>query len=351
MTTSIIPIDSANIFYQNQRFLSFCSHDYLALSDHSDIKKNAMKFLLQYGISSVDYEEKYFIHTTQRQLEEKLSEALLREDLLFFPSASLANQTLFSLFEEGALFIDESSKETLFYRQAHYFNHSHLEHLDHLLTKSSSPLKIIATESIFSLGGDCADLAGLIALKERHGALLCVDDSHSIALFGEEGMGLASSFKEVDIISGALGKGCGVYGGFVAGSKKLRHSLIEKSGYHLLPAAVIGGLDYALELIPQMEGERKQLQQRAHFLRNQLTTLGFDLIASNTPLISLLFSTEEEACSLRKTLLDAQIFIASPRPYKEKRALQLCLTSSHTQSHLSHLFKQMTSWKEALVAN
>lgn len=336
MTTlkPLIPIDSANIFYQNQRYLSFCSHDYLGLSEHPDVKKSAMKFLLQYGMSATSYEDPHFIHLYQMQLEEKWAEALLKESVLFFPSTD----AVLSLFaEQGALFIDS---ELAPFHKAAYFEHANLNDLEILLKKSSSPLKIIATHSIFGLGGDLADLKGISALSERYGALLYVDDSHSLGIFGKDGMGLSTHEKGINIIAGSLNKGCGLYGSYIGCDKEIRDFLVEHLGVHLLPAPIIGGLECALDLIRQMEGERQQLQQRAYFLRKELKELGFELIASNAPLISILFSSEEEAISFRKNLLEAQIFVASQKSFGKQFVVQICLTNAHMPDHVNQLICQ-----------
>lgn len=338
--------------------LSFCSHDYLGLSEHPDVKKNAIKFILQYGMSSPSYECKDLSHHYQKQCEEKLAGLLCKEHVFFFPSREVTNHILLSLLSEhAALFIDVSCHRSLAEHAGHnvfFFEHHNRHQLEALLKNSTVSLKIIVTESIFSLGGDYTDLEGLSTLAEQFEALLYVDDSHAFGLFGKEGIGLAPIVKGVDFISGSLNKACGIYGSYLACSKIMRDFLLHhanESFVHHLPSAVIGGLDAAFDLIPQMDGERLQLQQRAHFLRNQLQGLKLEIIPSNSPLISVIFQTEDEAEDLRIHLFHANIFIAPPHVQNGCYLLQFVVTSAHMPDHLNTLIESIKTWKEALVVS
>lgn len=299
------PIDGASIFLNDQKFLSFCSHDYLGLSDHPEVKKNAVKFLLQYGMSATSFEDLSFILNYQKQLEEKFARFLGKETVFFFSSPPDV----------------------------------------HSLLKGKN---IVSAESIHSLGGNFSDLRQLVEIAEKTRSLLCVDDSHALALFGKDGMGICAHRHEIDVIVGSFNKGCGVFGYFLACDEKIAHFIQHKDHF---PSAVIGALDAVFELVPQMEGERKQLQQRAHFLRKELQELGLDPIPSTSPLIALPFSSKEEAEALRKSLLEAKILVAAPKPLKDTFLLQFTLTSAHMPDHLALLINSIKAWQEALVAN
>ena len=355
---TFIPIDGANIVCQDHKMLSFCSHDYLGLSEHSDVKKNAIKAILQYGMSSPSYECTDLSHRLQKQCEERLAKVLCKDHVFFFPSREATNHTLLSVLSDHAtLFIDASCHRSLAQYKGYniyFFEHQNIQQLETLLKNSTVSLKIIVTESIFSLGGDLNDLHILSVLAEQFEALLYVDDSHAFGLFGKEGMGIAPFIKGVDFISGSLNKACGIYGGYLACSKIMRDFLLHhanESFVHHLPSAVIGGLEAALDLIPQMDGERQQLQQRAHFLRTQLQNLQLEIVPSNTALISIIFQTEDEAEDLRIHLFEADIFVAPPHVLNGNYLLQFVVTSSHMPDHLNILIESIKMWKEALAVN
>lgn len=297
----IVPIDGATFFLNDQKHLSFCSHDYLGLSDHSEVKKNAIKFLLQYGMCATTSENPSYAFNHQKQLEDKLAVLLGKEIVLFFSSPPPI---------------------------------------------SSMGKNVIFAESIHSIGGHFTDLSQISIPKD---SLLCVDDSHSFALFGKEGMGLSAHQNGIDLITGSLSKGCGVFGYYLACSLQTA-DLIQKIP-DPFPSAVIGALEAALELIPNMEGERKQLEQRSHFLRSALEEIGLKPISSISPLVALPFDSQEEAEALRKSLSEAHICVAPSKKLHGQFLLQFALTSAHMPDHLALLMSEIKAWKEALVAN
>ncbi len=92
-----------------------------------------------------------------------------------------------------------------------------MAHLESLLRKADGPgLKIILTESVFSMDGDRADMAALGALARRYDALLCVDEAHATGILGPDGKGIADG--QADVIIGTFSKALGGMGAFVASS-------------------------------------------------------------------------------------------------------------------------------------
>lgn len=354
----MIPINGAFILLEDQKLLSFCSHDYLGLADNPQIKKNAIQYLLQYGITASSESEDLYL-SCQKQLEEKLSSMLHRESALFFPSRYEANRTTLQTLghEMATLFLDEASHPSLL-RGAeaskaalHHYPHNRLDRLEQLLEKAEGETKIIVTESVFSLTGTVSNLPTLIELADHFDALLYVDDSHAFGIAGVEGMGLCSHLQEIDVITGSFSKACGAYGGYVACSETIRDYLINVAPYktaYLFPPPIIGAIEAAFDQIPQMEGERKQLQQRCHFLRTSLVELGFDLQKMGTPLISLHFESADEVESFRSHLKRERILVGPTRSFEGEEGnqrLNLALNVCHMPDHLSRLIEAIKSWQ------
>nr|NGX27754.1 8-amino-7-oxononanoate synthase [Chlamydiota bacterium] len=202
----MIPINGAFILFEDQKMLSFCSHDYLGLADNPEIKKNAIKYLLQHGITASSESRDLYL-SCQQDLETKLSSMLRRETALFFPSRFEANTTTLSTLghDDATFFIDEGCHFSLFKgaesSNAHTqcYPHGRLDRLEHFLEDAKTKTKIIVTESVFSLTGSVSNLPTLIELAEHFDALLYVDDSHSFGIAGVEGIGLAAHLSEIDI--------------------------------------------------------------------------------------------------------------------------------------------------------
>ncbi len=354
----MIPINGAFILFEDQKMLSFCSHDYLGLADNPELKKNAIKYLLQHGITASSESRDLYL-SCQQELETKLSAMLKRETALFFPSRFEANSITLSTLghDDVTFFIDECCHYSLLKGAKNSNGHiqrypnGRLDRLEHFLEDATTKTKIIVTESVFSLTGAVSNLHTLIELAEHFDALLFVDDSHALGIAGAEGMGLAAPLYEVDIITGSFSKACGAYGGYVACSKTIRDYLITLSPIqtsYLFPPPIIGAIEAVLDLIPQMEGERKQLEQRCHWLREALREIGFEIPRANIPLLSLLFQSADEVDSLRRALKEEQILVGPTRSFEGEKAsprLNIALNVCHMPDHLTRLVETIKNWQ------
>ncbi|MBS0628612.1 MAG: aminotransferase class I/II-fold pyridoxal phosphate-dependent enzyme [Verrucomicrobia bacterium] len=332
------PINGAFILHEDLKLLSFCSYDHLALADSPVIKKNGIKYVLQHGICPFSEAGDFYL-TCQQDLEKKLSDLLRREASLFFPSREEANRTTLAAIshEDARIFVDEKCHPSLIPPGALRY---HPDQLEGLIEKARTSQKIIVTESIFSSDGSISNLPMICELADHYDALLYVDDSHAFGIAGVDGMGLCAHLREVDIISGSFSHTCGAYGGYVACNQTIRNYLLN----HLLSNALlspllIGAIEAALELIPQMEGERKQLEQRSHWLRAALREMGFSLPKYNTPLISFEL---KKADRLKAHLLKEQIVVMG-----ENNQIRIALNISHMPDHLTHLTDTIKSFQMA----
>lgn len=351
---AMTPINGAFILHEDQKLLSFCSHDHLALADNPAVKKNAIKYVLQHGINPFSAASDFYL-TCQQELEKKLSDLLRRETALFFPSRAEANLTALTAIghETATIFVDEGSHPSLLQGAAASrarvirYPHNRLDQLELLLERSQTEANIVVTESVFSLNGSVANLPMLAEMGEHFDALLYVDDSHAFGLAGIEGMGLCAHLREIDIIAGSFSKACGVYGGYLACSNTIRDYLINSTPNKtntLFSPPMIGAIESVLDLIPQMEGERKQLEQRSHWLRNALREMGFDLPRYNTPLVSIELKNDEECERLQTNLLQEQILVISGN-----NRLNLALNICHMPDHLTRLTDAIKSSMMATV--
>lgn len=360
---SMIPINNAFLLHEDKKILSFCSFDYLGLTEHPEIKKSAIKALLQHGVNIPFALQEYSFHF-QQQLQKKLCEIFHREASLFFPSCSQANIAALSRLghHDCCIFLDDhchpslsqgafASKSTV-----QYYPHNDTKKLEQLLKSCSFSSKILVTESVNSNTGDLCELPTFIALANQFDALFYVDDAHSFGIAGPLGMGLCADLQEIDLISGSFAKACGSLGGFLLCNQPQSdylESFSKESTLYFLPPPMIGAIHAALDILPQMEGERKQLEQRSHWLRGALREMGFSISKSNTPLISLCFIQEEEISSLRHFLHQEQILVGpiSQNNNKTHPRLTLSLNISHMPDHLAQLVDAIKTWQNTKRAN
>ena len=120
---------------------------------------------------------------------------------------------------------------------------------------------LIATESVFSMDGDCGDLAAIVDLKNEFRALLLVDEAHATGVIGPQGTGLVNALgltRQVDVQMGTLSKALGASGGFICGSQTLIQILVNAARSFIystaLPSACAAAGSAALQILRSGRG-------------------------------------------------------------------------------------------------
>ena len=360
MPSRVSYLDGTHLLIEEKKVLNFCSDDYLGLSQHAELKKSAMKALLQYGSASNEFCLGAGKLQCQELLEQKLCETFDVSHVLLFSSLLEAHVTAFSLFSEanGQLFYDSICQEGLraafssHFLEKHTFEHNNIKHLEELLEKEQkSSLKVIVTESLFGQTGDVCPLTPMAELAERYNAQLFVDDSYALGVMGPQGMGNCAQNPKVDLFSGTFSKACGSSGAYLCCPHWFYESALEKRlalGISEPSFATLGALDAATDLIPQLEGERQQLHQRAHWLRAQFQKSDLPLISSSPSHILSLAYPIEVAEQMWQNLWEAQILagiIATP----QGAILRFILNVQHTPEHLSELVERLQQCRQGLA--
>jgi 8-amino-7-oxononanoate synthase len=148
-------------------------------------------------------------------------------------------------------------------------------------TDGAAPLRVIVTESLFSMDGDAAPLAALADLAEEFSALLIVDEAHATGLFGASGGGLAQACGLGGRVFATVhtgGKALGVGGAWVAGDQRLKDYLVNFSRPFIFSTAPIPALCVLLRLALDRwravgPGRAADLLRRATRLRGRLQRL------------------------------------------------------------------------------
>ncbi len=322
------------------------SNDYLGLSQHPLVKARAAEWAQRHGAGAPASRLVTGTRDVTLAVEEKLAAFKGCEAALLFSSGFQANATVIPALArlggkvpggtrsagagETAIFSDALNHASIVHgcrvarSKTQVFGHNDLQHLDDLLRQHAGKpgRKLILTESVFSMDGDRADLPALVALAERHGAALYVDEAHASGVLGPQGRGLAAQCAQsgggVDIVMGTLGKAFGAFGAYVAGSRALIDWLVNSCPGFIyttaLPPAVLGAVDAALDLVPGMDRERAQLARNAQRLRDALALRNYDTLDSSTQIIPAVIGSEADALAAARRLEDAGILAVAIRP-------------------------------------
>jgi len=353
---SVTPLEGVDVRVGDRTAVNFCSNDYLGLSKHPLLIKRAIEFTKRYGAGSTASRLICGNYDCFQAVEEKLADLKGTEAALILNSGFQANVSILpALADRETLILSDqlnhnSIVQGVLLSRCHVlrFRHNDVAHLEELLreniNKGFSRL-LIVTESVFSVDGDRSDIGSLVELSRAFDALLMVDEAHATGVLGTRGMGLCCG-KGVDLTIGTFGKACGSFGAYAACSRKLRDYLVNCcSGFiysTAMPPSVIGSIDAALDLIPAMEKERKELHAKSDFLRSHLQKLGWGTGTSNTQIIPVLVGGETEALALSRHLENMGVLATALRPPTVPEGecrIRLALSVTHTMAQLEYLIQ------------
>jgi len=334
--------------------INLCANNYLGLANHPQIIHAAKEGLRQYGFGMASVR---FICGTQdqhKQLEDGISQFLGTEDTILYSSCFDANTGLFEtiLSEEDAVISDALNHASLIdgirlcKAKRFRYAHSDMQELETVLQQAaSSRVRLIATDGVFSMDGDCAKLDRITELAEQYDAVVLVDDSHATGVLGDKGKGTPTYFgvsENVDLITSTLGKSLGGgSGGFTSGRREIIELLRQRSRPYLfsnaLPPVMTAAALKALDIVIQGEDLRATIRKNAEFFRSKLETLGFRIIPGGHPIIPVMLGEAELATRMAERLLEMGIYVIGfsfPVVPKGQARIRVQMSAAHTQENL-----------------
>ena len=339
-----------------REMLDFSSNDYLGLARHPLLAERAGEWAARMGSGSGASRLVTGTHEAHLALEDKIARFKGTEAALIFASGWQANAAVIPAIlaaVPGAVVLTDRLNHASMHagcnvagiRQTR-FAHNDMAALEKLLAESAdAPARVILTESVFSMNGDRADMAELARLAREYDALLYVDEAHATGVLGPKGAGLSATVPgAVDVTMGTFSKALGGFGAYVAGSRVLIDYLINTSSGFIYttapPPAVLGAIDAALDLVPDMEAERAHLADLGNRLREGLTARGFDVAESSTQIVPALIGEAEDALALSARLEEAGMIASAIRPPtvpKGTSRLRLALRATHGEGEVDAL--------------
>lgn len=338
-----------------QPLLSFCSNDYLGLSDHPALASAAADAIARSGFGSGGSRLVAGDLPEHRELEAELSAFLDVEAVLLFSSGYQTNLgVLPALAGPGDLVLCDHANHAsiidacrLSRARLSFYRHLDLSSAQKRLfaLAPTARRKLIVTESLFSVDGDIAPLADLAALATKHGAALVVDEAHAIGALGPGGRGLCHEAGVTpDVLVGTLGKAFGTAGGFAAGSATLRKYLVNRSRTFIFstapPPPVAAAALAALKIIRGDEGDarRNALASRVLQLRGRLSQL--PCRSPRSPILPIILGTDRAALDASRVLRTHGFLVQAIRPPTVpdgSARLRITLSASHRPGDVDSL--------------
>jgi 8-amino-7-oxononanoate synthase len=366
-------VDSAQgprVIIGGRELLNFSSNDYLGLANHPALREAAIKATNDFGAGAGASRLICGSLAPFHQLEEALAAFKGTEAALTFSTGyAAAVGTITALLgKDDVIIVDKLvhacivDAARLSGAKLRVFAHNDLNDLEDKLkwaaenTQQLAPnirqtQVLIVTESVFSMDGDAAPLKEIVALKEKYGAWLMVDEAHATGLYGKNRRGLAEALgasNQIEIQMGTLGKALGSSGGYICGGRALIDLLINRARSFIfstapVPAAV-GAALAGVELVQLAEGAKlsAQLWQRVTELHSALRTPH-----SAFPSAILPFVIGEESAAIAATgnLRSHGIFVPAiryPTVARGSARLRITLTATHATSDVAALTRGLS---------
>ncbi len=331
-----------NVFFSATHFGSL---DFLGLSTHPYIKKNIMKYALEWGVGRTPNRLTSEPLECHHAVEEKLATRIGKETALLFPSiANLHRMTLHALAKEGATFFTDSQCQKELMGAAKnsgasltFYDKEHLDGLKkELIEQSDAPSRIIIAESLSPFDGEVSHLKELSEIAKEQDALLYVDDSFGVEVLGKNGMGLSAHRSGIDFVIGAFGSPSGSFGAYIGLKQVMRdylvacHPSIKEAT--LLSPPTLGAVSAALDLIPDMQLERRKIMTLSACLQKELKSEGWVIGEPEAHVIPLIFSSKPECESVIQRLAQKKVLTTQfPTAVESKEARLHLVVNAHLQ--------------------
>jgi 8-amino-7-oxononanoate synthase len=326
------------------------SYSYLGLLGHPQIEAAAKEAIDRFSTGTHGVRLLAGTLTLHNELEQRIARFKGAEAAIVYSSGYVTNlSTISTLVRRGDLVICDklnhaSIVDGCLLSGARFlrFRHNDMEHLEQRLAQADPGAnKLVVVDAVFSMDGDIIDLPGVSRLCRQYGALLMVDEAHSLGVLGQAGHGIEEHFglppEAVDVKMGTLSKTIPSVGGYIAGSAKLVELLKHQARGFIfsaaLPPAQVGAALAAFDVIEQEPERVASLQHHMAYFRNRLQELGFDTLSTESAIVPVICREDEKAWTMAKLCQDEGLFVQGiPWPVVPQGTARLrCIvTAAHT---------------------
>ena len=305
--------------------IMLASYNYLALIDHPRLKEAGIKAIEKYGTGTSGV--RFLSGTTEvhNRLEAKIAQFKGAEDAITYTSGYVTNlAAITSLYQRGDLVIIDkidhaSIIDGCMLSGARYrsFLHNDMKRLEAILEESANYTnKIIIVDGVYSMDGDVANLPEISRLAKKYGAMVMVDEAHSIGVLGKTGHGIEEYFgleNAVDLHMGTLSKTIPAVGGYIAGKKEIIDYLRHNSRPFIFSAPIppvnAAVAMAAFEVIEDEPERVEKLHKNMEQFRTGIKSMGYNTGDTVTAIVPIIIGEEEETLQLCKIVNEMGVFI------------------------------------------
>jgi len=337
---------------EGRRVLNLCSNNYLNLANDPRLRQAALEAMEQFGIGPAAVRSIAGTMRLHAELDSQVASFKRVEAALTLQSGFMANLAVISALvgKDDTIVSDELNHASIIdgarlsRAEIKVYKHNDMASLESVLSGDNNGRVLVITDGVFSMDGDIAKLPQVVEIAQRYGAMTMVDDAHGEGVLGENGRGIVDHFHlhgQVDVEVGTFSKAIGTIGGFAAGSAKLIEYLRQRARPFLFSSALtppdVAATAKAIELLTASGEPVERLWSNARYFKAGMTSLGFDIGKSETPITPVMLGEAEVAGEMSRRLFQRGVFatkIGFPTVAKGKARIRAMISASHSRDDL-----------------
>jgi 5-aminolevulinate synthase len=346
----------------------WCSNDYLGMGCHSDVIEASVRAARAHGAGAGGTRNISGTHHPIVRLEAELADLHGKEAALVFTSGWVSNlagiATIASLLPNCAIFSDALNHNSMIEGvrrsgcEKKVWRHSDVSHLEELLAaEPADRAKLVVFESLYSMDGDIAPIADIVATAEKYGALTYIDEVHAVGLYGPRGGGVSERdgvAHRIDVIEGTLAKGFGSLGGYIAASAAIIDAVRSYAPSFIftstLPPSVAASAAAAVRHLKQSNAERERHQQMAKLAKHALRAAGLPVMDNPSHIVPVFVGDARKCRAASELLLERHAIYIQPINYptvaKGTERLRITPTPMHNEGQVAELVEALVDvWK------
>ena len=348
----------------------WCSNDYLGMGGHSGVIEAGVAAARAHGAGAGGTRNISGTHHPIIELEGELADLHGKEAALVFTSGWISNlasiSTIASLLPDCLILSDALNHNSMIEGarrsgcEKKVWRHNDVAHLRELL--AAEPLeraKLVVFESLYSMDGDIAPIAEIVAVAKTYGAMTYIDEVHAVGMYGRRGGGLCEReglMGQIDVIEGTLAKGFGGLGGYIAASAALVDAVRSYAPQFIftstLPPAVAASAAAAVRHLKTSGAERERHQRMAHMVKHALRAAGLPVHDNPSHIVPVMVRDPKKCRAASEMLLERHDIYIQPINYptvaKGSERLRITPTPRHTDAQVAALVEALVDVWNAL---
>lgn len=349
------------VVMNGRHVLMFGSNSYLGLTNHPRVIEAAVEATRKYGTGCAGSR---FLNGTidlHLQLERELAAWVGKEDAMVYSTGFQVNLGVVSCVtgRDDYVICDEFDHASivegrrLSFSTPRKYRHADMASLERELQRCRpDSIKLIVTDGVFSMEGDIAPLTDIVRLARKYDANVMVDEAHGFGVLGPQGRGACHHLgvaDGVDLIMGTFSKSFASIGGFIASDSDTINYLRHNSRSYIFSASLTpAATAAALASLHIMQNEPEHIERLWEVTRYALDgfrALGFEIGATETPIIPLYVRDMDKTFLVTRMLFDEGIFVnpvVPPACASGDTLIRFSLMATHTKRQVDYALEKMT---------